>query len=347
MNDDRGAVSFSVLLALLLVSGLCAAAMIAVLQARALSALDADDFPEPECFATAKDAIGLLAENASSGADSPFDPVFGLVQRVEGFDIRDVSSQINPNWVSCQLLSESKLSFLLCGADSADMLRQNRFDDGFSIAVKERYTGIFTEEAIGKFLSPYSYLNLNNADEFCVERLATDCTGNSADGSMLRDAVRSARSDGRLIDRTALRGMLWQSDERLGACVGIEPQMNVNFVDPAILRGLLSYNAFHIGNPEAVASALLEARARKELTLENVREICGLDTNNRLFTYLGDTTWFWRISMRRGDRLFIAIVSRRLPKKDDAVSASGAKTHVDSDDFQIVSWSYGKKNDDN
>ncbi len=341
MVSDRGSATLQVLAVLTLAAGLCAAAVIGIMGARTVSAKRGTDYPEHSLFAAVCELSGKILQDASPGADSRFDGIVGAGDPSATFAVTDESSRINPNWIGVQLLEEGMFTSLLREDTQALLLQQSRFDEGFSADIDKRYELFFTPKAIKEYLSPYSFVNLDNIDEFALERLLLDCTGDPGIASRIRLKIRELRIAGSLVRRQELLSLFCGEADTLQSFMGVEPQCNVNFVEPYVLRGLLAYPGFKIANHDAIADVLLEEREQRELTIERVRELSGLDPLNRIFTYLGDTTWFWKLSTQRGNHVFTAILSRSLPDILGSVFSSVGGS-MEKGKVTLVSWSYNK-----
>jgi hypothetical protein len=61
----------------------------------------------------------------------------------------------------------------------------------------------------------------------------------------------------------------------------------------------------------------LETREGSELTGPELHKIIGAAENNRIYQYLGPTTWFWKITVSRGNARLELIVAR-LPSEEEA-----------------------------
>lgn len=331
MSRDDGAASIQALVVLCLMGAIIAASSYAIASSSRIALLSSGGGRDPEMLKLAASIVDAIQADSSPGADSPDDLGFSTAES-SGAELRDASSAINPNWIRKQPLEQTELGQLLLSSADSQALQQSRIDDGLSVAIEKRYAGFFVTEAFENRLCGYSYANVNSSDEFALERLFTETTGDASAASSFHASVQAALGDMRQFKSADLVALFGQYRESVGAVMTIEPQINVNFVDPFVLKALLSYPAYKIDSPTSGADAILSARRGGELSIERVAAILGLEKTHALFTYLGDDTWFWRITVKADTRSLEAIYARPLPIPGEPMPSETDKKPV------LVSW---------
>jgi hypothetical protein len=269
----------------------------------------------------AEDIISALARDSTPEADSPIDSVWNEVERLraEGVQVllQDVSSALNPNWIQKNLFQKTAIGGLLQPGKTADELQQRREDKGFFIDIGSAYGDLFQEDALAKYFTGYGYANINVTDEFVLRKIYQIRTGDEAGAEVFHSRVQRLLMDRKQLKKEQVNEFLSDAYGKLYPLLNVEPEMNVHFVDPFILRELLSYPDLKIPHPQDAARLIVESRKSGELTALELRKIIGAAEENRIYQYLGVTTWFWKIIVESGsDRLELIVA--RLPAEEDA-----------------------------
>ncbi len=263
----------------------------------------------------AEKVVTALARDPSPDGDSPVDPVW---QVLSGFDsgsiitLQDVSSALNPNWVQKNVLQKTRLGDLLRPGRTADELQQRRQDKGFSLDLEAAYGDLFREGALERYCTAYGYANINTTDEFALRKLFGIRTGDEARAKVFHGKVQELLTARKILTPQELRTFLGADYEQLFPVMGVDPMLNVHFADPLVLAALLSHPDLKIPDPEQVLEQILIRRENAELTADELGRIIGVDRGNRIFQYLGVTTWFWKITATRGTS-HLELVAARLP----------------------------------
>ncbi len=267
---------------------------------RVMEALTADDTPEADC-----------------PSDAVWDAV--KVPQTEGVEIalEDVSSRINPNWAQKAVFQKTHLGNILLSTDpDADALQQRREDKGFSLDVKAHYGDLIKEEALSKYFSAYGYANLNVTDEFALRKLWAVRMGTETGAEAFHGRVQQLLAAKKVLKPSEVRTFLAGEYDKLFPVMNAEPVFNVHFIEPLLLTEFLSYPDWKIKHPAQTAELILGSRDSSELTGPELRKIIGAEENNRIYQYLGPTTWFWKITVTRGNARLEWIVAR-LPAEDE------------------------------
>ncbi len=331
MGSDEGASTIQAIVVLCLACAILAAAAQAVASYTRIVRVRSDTTRDSAMIGTAVGIASGIQDDATPSADSPHDAAFSLAEAA-GATIADASSAINPNWIRKQPLEQTELARLLASGVDAQALQQSRVDEGLSVDIERRYAAFFKEESFDRMLCGYSYANVNSGDEFALERLFLEATGDASAAASFHAAIRSALADRRQFSPSDLAILFGSHAGSAGAVMTVEPQINVNFVDPFVLKALLSYPAYKIEAPVAGADAIIGARASGELTIQRAAAILGIATDHPLFTYLGDDTWFWRVTVKADGRGLEAIFARPLPVPGEPLPGDTEKRPI------LIAW---------
>lgn len=256
-------------------------------------------------------ALPLLEDDATPEADGAGDPIWdfpndgsaGITRKV-----RDVSSALNANFVRKAVFEKTDLQDLMIPGKTEDELQQFREDSGLSPSV-EAYKAFFTKEAMKYSVTGYGWANINVSDEFALRKLCAAATGSEAFAETLHGKVQQLLIEKKVLGREELPFFLGTRVADLFPIMNVEPAMNVNFVDPHILRELIAYPDYHLSGVTAKADSILSMRLAREIKPQDLGGLFGLDANHILFQYFGCRTWFWEISAERDDKRCVLVVA--------------------------------------
>lgn len=273
---------------------------------------------------TAVKVLKLIIEDSTPESDSKIDRIWEEIESLKTDDItielKDVSSCLNPNWIRKNLFAKTNLDSLFTGGRSADELQQYREDNGFFTDIYTGYKEFFDEQTMNKYFSPYSYANLNISDEFALKQLYTLRTGNSSGAEAFHTKVQDLLINKKLLKKDELENFLMSDYSLLYPVINVEPPLNIHYVDTYILEELLSYPDFNVKEPENCLDILISLRDNQELTSEDLISIIQIkepedeedesETESRIFQYIGVKTWFWQITVIKGNYKLILIAAR-------------------------------------
>jgi hypothetical protein len=259
-------------------------------------------------------AIAEMLADPTPQADGPGDPIWQIVPPVDGvsIEIRDASSALNPNYLRKTLLERSSwLAATLAPAATPASLQQDREDFGLSTDIEGRYGEFFDTDAF-EVLTGHSFANVNTTDEFVLRWIVETRTGDPSAGEQFRLRIQETLVQRRVIDATELETMLGAHYALVSPLVTTEPQINVHFADPRVLRLLAAYPVHAITTPDARVDRLLSRRAAAELSPTDLAALFGVPPAHPLLQYLGVRTWFWEI-VASTDRHRLDIIVARTP----------------------------------
>jgi hypothetical protein len=273
--------------------------------------------------------LAALSQDPTPQADWAGDPVWSLPSPAGvTVRVRDVSSGINPNYVRKALVERSVLASLLSPGDTPGSLQQDREDEGLSTAITSRYSSFFRPEAV-EYLCGYGFANVNTTDEFVLRSIVVSRTGDEAAAEYLRLEVQQALQERRVIGKEELELLLGLRYREVTPLITTEPQINVNFADPRVLRLLAEYPAHVPGVAAAKVDEILSRRGSREITAEELATILAVPPTHPLLQYLGARTWFWEI-VAQGKHTSLTVVAARVPEE----GGSGAPA------FRVVEEGY-------
>jgi hypothetical protein len=281
-----------------------------------------DDYALRKALAAEAERVAaLLAEDPTPGADSPRDPVWDALASPalsEAADsLQDVSSALDPNWVQRNVFTKTGLTSLLKDTGSVDVLQQRRSDLGFFTNIEKAYGDLFIKDALEKYFTPYGYANINVTDEFALRRLYAIRTGDEAAADVFHARIQQLLIDQTILKPEDLRTFLGLDYDTLFPVMNAEPVMNAHFVDPLTLGELLAYPDLKVPHPQQAAQAILDMRDKVEMTAEQLQTLIGAPDTSRIYQYLGVTTWFWKVTVKKAQDTLDMIIAR-IPVAKDA-----------------------------
>lgn len=320
-HRESGAVAATLLVLLALTSALMAATLLHVRR----WAADASAQMRREERRTALDealreVIEQVAADPTPRSDAPSDPVWEWVRASSGVGrtvaLADISSRINPNWVRRGVFEKTTLRTLFrpdATAGNAQALLQHREDHGFAVDLEAGYGSFFSRETIRRYLSPWSYANLNTSDEFALRSLYEMRTGDAAGAEIFHTRIRKLLTDRRIVEERELHAFLQDDDAKLFPLVNALPWWNIHFLPALILEQILAYPDYRVADAGSKAARILARRETGEMSPEELRRIVGLPAGHPLYQYLGTKTWFWRVVVSAGEGTLDAVVCRLPP----------------------------------
>lgn len=321
-SDDSGAIAPQFLIILFFVSALALGAgiflsTVLTIERRSI----AFDEERNEFYRIVTAVITDIRADQTPEVDGPDDPVWAWNDRSENgytVKIRSLSSSLNPNFVRKNILEGTALLRLFKAGRTPDELQQFREDKGLFLS-DTGYQDFFEKDIYQKYFSGYGWANVNLVDEFAVRSLATAITGSEMTGASVREKVRNLLSDGKVVNSNSLRSFLGGDYDSLFPFINAEPIMNVNFIDPVILKEIVSYPEYKVASPEIKAEELLAFRTKGGASEKDILNILGIDKDSRLFYFFGCITWFWEIRIQGKNETCVVVICR-YPSEDTGLA---------------------------
>jgi hypothetical protein len=268
------------------------------------------------------EVIDALQNDLSPDLQCFADPVWAWHEKTQGdytVNINPVSDRINLNFTRKNVFDKTALDFLFMpGKTSAD-LQQYREDHGFFLS-SSAYEGFFIPANLDRYFSCYGWANINLLDEFAARTLARSLTGSDEAGEKLRGTVETLLLDRRIASPGDLRMLFGINYGELFPFVNAEPLMNINHIDPDLLRELLTYPDYGIDSPEARLSDILARREGEGIARDGIPLILGAAPDNPLLHYLGSVTWFWEIPVAEKSKTLRTVLCALPPEYDSGFS---------------------------
>ncbi|WP_319476448.1 hypothetical protein [Marispirochaeta aestuarii] len=328
-HTDEGSITAASLVLLIISTGLTlSAASLAWTQRRQLASFRASTERADEMVKIADSVQKSLEELDPPEPDWPGSRVFSDISSLERegsctITLEDISSRFSINSLNKKMISETEIrSFLLPGM-GADTFQQDREDDGFAVDILARFGHIFKEEFLANYATSREYWNINTADEFSLKKVFAEITGNEAAAEEFHRRLRERRRTVTLVRPEELEefiGVHWF--DRVFPCINAFPSVNIHFTSDWVLKQILSYPAFRVTAPEAVARELSSLRDSRAILQEELPDMIPVQEKdeegnivlpkeqNRLFAYMGTVTWFWRISVKKDQTLLTRVIAR-------------------------------------
>lgn len=207
-----------------------------------------------------------------------------LCHEYESFrlEITDVSSGYHLDFLSDEDMADLSLTGLLFLDNSGTNFTSWRNANGLSVS-KTAWREFVKEEA-WPFVVSYGWLNKNDTESF---------------------AFRNIR-----------RSFAVADPDKLFPLVNHFPRMNVNMVNPEILRPLIARASFKIEKPNEKADTLINRLKSGPASRSDISSILDIPDSHQLMSYLGTKTAFWKLRFIMPSSLAIEAIIAAVPNKD-------------------------------
>jgi hypothetical protein len=247
-----------------------------------------------------------------NGRDDPLWAWDGKTLGAYTVSLAPLSDRLNPNFIRKNLFEKTDISALLKPGKTPEELQQFREDWGLSLS-PEFYESFFIPAAWDRYLSPYGWANINLVDEFAARKLVLSITGSEQKAEEVRRFIEQLLMHQTPADRASLGSALGSISGEVFPFINAEPLMNINHIEPAILKALLHYPDYGVSSPEARADEILARRDTDPLGSEDILRLLGIAADNPLAAYLGPVTWFWEITVTGEPYSCRAVICRMPP----------------------------------
>ncbi|MCL2881017.1 MAG: hypothetical protein FWF29_12310 [Treponema sp.] len=106
--------------------------------------------------------------------------------------------------------------------------------------------------------------------------------------------------------------------EKLFPLVNEFPRINVNMVNPDILRPLIMRNSFKLDKPEEKVAIFINKLKSGPMLQADIQAVLKIPASHPLLGYLGSKTAFWSIRFAMPSSLTVIAVAAAIPKKNGA-----------------------------
>lgn len=264
------------------------------------------------------------------------------------WDVEDISSRLPMNWVHPKLLEQDELSSLFQDGAGSGAFRDARGELGPVLDFQAGYGELLSREAVETLTSAYAPANINVSYPDSIRQLAQIRTGDSSFADRLFERIQQGLIDRTIWKEEELSELLNPYTEQLQGLMTTRGMMNVNYVPEEILLAVLYYPYGDESIPEfrGAFDEILTLRKRQAIDEVLLKDMLSLEEvledrplAQRVIGYLGDCSWFWKLSLHSGE-LTLEIRIARLAAGAQSTGAyrdaesSGKSTQTE---FQIIS----------
>ncbi|MDR2784745.1 MAG: hypothetical protein LBB83_02405 [Treponema sp.] len=283
------------------------------------------------------EVIDAIRNDPSPGIQCFADPVWAWHEKTQGdytVNINPVSDRINLNFTRKNIFDKTALSLLFMpGKTSAD-LQQHREDYGLFLS-PSAYEEFFIPANLDRYFSCYGWANINLLDEFAARGFARSLTGSDEAAERLRNTIETLLLDRRIASPGDLRMLFGINYRELFPFVNAEPLININHIDPDLLRELLAYPDYGVDSPEGRFSDILARREGEGIARAGIPRILGVAPENLLLHYLGSVTWFWEITVAGKSKTLRTVLCGFPPELDSGFSETDSRALPLAGDAEI------------
>ncbi len=317
-KKEEGAITLTAILVLAFACFLTiSAAAIAMAQKNQLRAFKRTTARVQELTEAADMVLALLSEEEPDAPDWRGSSFFSAIAEIEnetGFSIvvEDLSSRFNLNSLNKKMITETQIQNSMLPGTGADAFQQDRSDRGFGLSPLPRWEDFFTREFLENYAACTGGWNINTADEFSLEAVFAEVTGDETAAELFHEKIREKRKSLELIPAEKLEEFIGiQYFSGVYPVIHAFPEFNVHFAPEWVLKQILAYPAYKVADPAATAEMLISLRDSRGLSREEIISLIPIQPDpdettaekrpkeeNRLFAWLGNTTLFWRITVQ-------------------------------------------------
>jgi hypothetical protein len=117
--------------------------------------------------------------------------------------------------------------------------------------------------------------------------------------------------------------------DKLFPVVNSFPRMNINMINPDILRPLIMRSSFKIEKPDEKADALISRLRNGPVLYADISSILKIPVSHPLMGYLGTKTAFWKLHFVMRPSLTVEAIVAAIPLKNGAIQEIEAYRLID------------------
>jgi len=288
MKKDAGFIEFNAVLLLFFIVALASGAVLYTVSAIIYSQTDNHDFDNKQAADALLDEIIFKMQplRLFSYDDENNEVITSLCREYESYalEFTDVSSGYHLDFLSDANMADSRITRYLFTDNTGIAFSAWRNINGLSVS-KTAWRE-FVREEVWEACVSYGWLHKDDIESF---------------------AFRSISKAFAVID-----------PENLFPLINDFPRMNVNMVNPEIIRPLIMRSAFRIERANERADALINKLKSGSILRSDISSILRIPSNHSLMGYLGTKTAFWKIHFVMPSLKIEAIVAA-IPKEGGAV----------------------------
>jgi len=289
MKKDEGFIEYNTVLFLFFISVIIAGTVLYSSSAFSYQNADTRDFDNKK---TADLLLDEIIEKIQPLKFYQYDDrhnplIISLTAEYEKYNLKitDVSSGYHLDFLSDADLADTGITRLLFLDNTASAFLLWRNANGLSSS-KEEWK-VFVKQEAWEHIVCYGWVHKNNTSSFAFRTIAQDFGTTDTD--------------------------------KLFPLVNDFPVMNVNMVNPQILRPLIMRSSFSVERAGDKANTLITRLQGGSLTRSEIRSILNIPITHPLMAYMGSKTSFWEISFVMPSALEVKAVIAAIPEKNAAV----------------------------
>jgi hypothetical protein len=288
MDHESGAVEVSAVLLLFFLAAVFSGLTLFATSGMIYFQRNSNDFTEKQEAYTILEAVtGDMQELKAYPFDDYQNAVLDTIRRTYdayALEITDVSSGYHLDFLSEGDLNDKLIGEYLFVNGTASAFIKWRGENGLSTST-EKWRDFIREEAFSACVA-YGWIPVNSVDSFAYKTIAASWAGAHA--------------------------------ENLFPLVNDFPAMNVNMVNPDILKPLIMRNEFKIEKAAERFETLKNKLLAGPVMDSDITSILNKPRSHTLFSYLGTKTAFWKISFFFPGIGRVEGVIAAIPKKNGA-----------------------------
>ncbi len=266
---------------------------------------------------TIEEIIEAILNDETPESDSCVDLVWNKIESLntDNFYVTmsDISSRINLNYFRDELIDGTDINKLLFKkGKSMSELEQYRHDIGLFPDPQCLQDDYLTEDAVLKYATVHSYMNINIADELALTELFKIRTGNDAGSESFRRRVQNERMNNAVVSNNNLKTILETHMDMLYPFINAVPVMNIHYVAEEILIRTLKYDFGDkpLSYPDRAYNTIIQSRDSREFKPENLKSVFTIDdVSHPIFDYCGTKSWFWEILISTADNKYKTVIA--------------------------------------
>jgi len=289
MKKDSGSIEFSAVLLLFFIVAIISGGVLYAASAMTYSRTDAHDFD-------GKMAADLLLDKIIEKMQPlrlyPYDDenneiIISICREYNNYGLQftDISSGYHLDFLSNADMVDNNITNFLFLDNSGSNFIVWRNANGLSVS-KTAWKEFIKEEAWASCVS-YGWLHKDDMESFAFQSIS--------------------------------KSFATAAPDKLFPLVNHFPRMNVNMVNPEILRPLIMRGSFKVEKPNEKADALISKLRGGPVLHADISSVLKIPVNHPLMSYFGTKTAFWKIYFVMRPALKVEAVVAAIPKKDGAV----------------------------
>ena len=289
MKKDSGFIEFNAVLILFFIAVIITGSVLYASTAINYSQADNRDFDEKmSAVLILEEIIEKMQPLSIFGYDDENNALLSSLCTEYGninLKFTDVSSGFNLNFISDLDMADNTIAGLLFLDNTGSSFLTWRNNHGLTTS-KENWREFIKEEAWPHCAS-YGWLHINDIESFGFKTIAKEFSTSDTD--------------------------------RLFPLVNNFPRMNVNMVNPEILRSFVMRSTFKIEKPAEKANVLINSLKAGSLSHAEIASIMRITVNHPLMGYLGTKTAFWKIEFTMPTSLKVEAIAAVIPQKTSII----------------------------